>query len=97
MVLAHPAVVGEVPVDPDAATARRWLQDELTDAVYHDRPSLLERLVAWLGSLFDGGSGAGLDGRWAALGVGGADGVILGIVPAARTCQPHAGLALDRP
>ncbi|MBI9116025.1 DUF4129 domain-containing protein [Sanguibacter suaedae] len=72
MVLAQPAVVGEVPVDPDAATARRWLQDELTDAVYHDRPSLLERFVSWLGSLFDGVSVAGLDGLWAALVVVGA-------------------------
>ena len=38
-------VVAGVPVDPDAATARRWAREELLDPVYHEQRSLLSRLV----------------------------------------------------
>jgi hypothetical protein len=44
----------DVPVVPDAETARRWATEELTDPVYHDGPSLLDRFLEWLASLFDG-------------------------------------------
>lgn len=37
-----------VPVDPDAATARRWAREELADPVYHQQGSLLRRLLTWL-------------------------------------------------
>ena len=44
----------DVPVVPDAETARRWATEELAEPIYHEGPSLLERLLEWLGSLFDG-------------------------------------------
>jgi hypothetical protein len=47
-------VRADVPVVPDADTARRWATEELADPAYHDGPSLLERFLEWLGSLFDG-------------------------------------------
>ncbi|MFI2103399.1 DUF4129 domain-containing protein [Isoptericola sp. NPDC019693] len=43
-----------VPVDPDRETAHRWLLEELSRPEYSTQPSLLERLLAWLGDLFDG-------------------------------------------
>ena len=43
-----------VPVDPDAETARRWAVEELADPVYHRGPSLLDRFLEWLRSLFEG-------------------------------------------
>lgn len=58
-----------IPVDPDAATARQWLRDELTNPVYHDGPSLLERFIAWLRGLLDGVSLVGLSGTWSAIAV----------------------------
>lgn len=48
------ALRGDVPVTPDADTARRWLQEELLDPVYQDQPSLLMRFIDWLMGLFDG-------------------------------------------
>ncbi|NUU15669.1 DUF4129 domain-containing protein [Cellulomonas humilata] len=41
------ATVG-VPVDPDAATGRRWATEELLDPAYHEQRSLLRRLWDWL-------------------------------------------------
>ncbi|WP_456826918.1 DUF4129 domain-containing protein [Cellulomonas sp. P5_E12] len=41
-------VVAGVPVDPDAATARRWARQELLDPVYHEQRSLLRRLWDWV-------------------------------------------------
>ncbi len=38
----------DVPVDPDAPTARQWVLQELTNPEYDSRPSLLERLIEWL-------------------------------------------------
>ncbi len=46
------AAVLDVPVEPDGETARRWLQDELAGAVYHQRPSLLEIVYTWLREQF---------------------------------------------
>ncbi|MDF2848747.1 MAG: hypothetical protein K0R97_2729 [Oerskovia sp.] len=42
----------DVPVVPDADTARQWLKEELLDPVYVDQPSLLSRFVDWLTGLF---------------------------------------------
>lgn len=62
------ALVAEVPVVPDADEARRWLERELADPVYHERPSLLQRLLEWLGELFDGlGGGIGVGNGWTLL------------------------------
>jgi hypothetical protein len=61
---ARPA---DVPVEPGADEARRWLEHELLQPVYDDRPSLLERILDWIGSLFDDVPVLGLDGRVAAL------------------------------
>lgn len=50
-VLSHAAAVvaaWDVPVDPDAETARGWLEAELADPIYHEGPSLLDRLLAWI-------------------------------------------------
>jgi hypothetical protein len=43
---------GDVPVTPDADTARLWLKEELLDPVYVDQPSLLMRFIEWLTNLF---------------------------------------------
>lgn len=56
----------EVPVTPDAPTAREWLQDELTNPIYHQGPSLLERFLMWLQETFAGTSALGLSGAWVA-------------------------------
>lgn len=50
----------EVPVDPDAPEARRWLEEELTKAPYQAaRPTWFDRLsqsiLDWFNSLFSGG------------------------------------------
>jgi hypothetical protein len=47
VILAALLPVG-VPVDPDAATGRRWATEELLDPVYHEQRSLLSRLWDWL-------------------------------------------------
>lgn len=62
-------LLADVPVQPDADEARRWAEDELTDPIYHDTPSLLERLLTWLQSLFDDMPQVGLNGRWLAVGI----------------------------
>lgn len=54
----------DVPVDPDAEEARRWLTDELAKAPYQAaKPSLLDQLaqqiLAWLGDVLDFLTGAG--------------------------------------
>lgn len=62
-------VARAVPVDPDAPTARRWLQEELTDPIYHQGPGLIERIMGWiqdfLGRLLAAGQGVG--GLWLAV------------------------------
>ena len=37
----------DVPVDPDAETARRWAISELADPIYHRRESVLDVAVRW--------------------------------------------------
>ncbi|WP_231494900.1 DUF4129 domain-containing protein [Cellulomonas sp. KRMCY2] len=42
-------VLADVPVDPDAETARRWAHTELADPIYHEqRESLLARAIRWV-------------------------------------------------
>jgi len=62
-------VLAEVPVDPDAATAQRWAREELADPIYHQSPSLLDRLLAWLFEQLTQAQGAlsSIDPRLAAL------------------------------
>ena len=64
-----------VPVDPDAQTAREWLENELRKAEYQDQPgeSLIEVLLRWveriLGNLerATSGLGGGIPGSVVAL------------------------------
>lgn len=60
-------VAGEVPVAPDAPTARELLRQELTNPVYHQGPSLLDRFLAWVQDLFAGLGVAGVSGPWVAV------------------------------
>ncbi len=66
---AAAAVVTDVPVDPDSATARRWAREELADPVYHQRESLLSRVLTWLKERLDEAQTtlSGLDARTAAV------------------------------
>ncbi|PFG40630.1 uncharacterized protein DUF4129 [Georgenia soli] len=43
-----------VPVDPDAAEAQRWAEEELAKQIYSDDPGLLQRLGEWFLGLFEG-------------------------------------------
>lgn len=54
----------DVPVDPDAPTARRWAVEELADPVYHRGRSLLARLWEWIVAQFDGMPSLGLPSPW---------------------------------
>jgi hypothetical protein len=62
---ASAALRSEVPVVPDADEARGWLERELAEPIYHQRPSLLERLLEWLRDLFDGMQGLPIGGTTA--------------------------------
>ncbi|WP_315097660.1 DUF4129 domain-containing protein [uncultured Cellulomonas sp.] len=53
MTLLARAAAG-VPVEPDAATGRRWATEELLDPVYHQQRSLLRRLLDWIGEQLAG-------------------------------------------
>lgn len=66
------AVLLDVPVQPDGATARTWVADELTKAVYHQQPSLLERLWSWVTEQVQRflAAAGGVDGRPALLVIG---------------------------
>ena len=44
----------DIPVDPDAATARKWLEDELTKPEYRERQAgWFQRALDWLQHLID--------------------------------------------
>lgn len=83
-------VLAEVPVDPDAATAQRWARAELADPVYHQSPSLLQRLLDWLWVQLTQAQHAltTIDARTAAL--LGAAGVLLAVVVALTVAGPVA-------
>ncbi len=52
----------KIPVTPDALTAKRWLQTELKDSIYHQGEGLMERIIRWVeeffADLFQVGSGS---------------------------------------
>jgi hypothetical protein len=52
VLVAVPVLLG-VPVDPDAAEARRLAEEELAKAIYDHSPSLIERLLTWLQELYE--------------------------------------------
>lgn len=41
-------LAAEVPVVPDADTAREWAREELADPIYRQRPSLLDQAIEWI-------------------------------------------------
>jgi uncharacterized membrane protein len=56
--------MADIPVTPDADTARQWAADELAKASYQDHgPSLMQRIQEWishvLSSIFESGPGFG--------------------------------------
>lgn len=73
-------VVTEVPVDPDAETARRWAEQELADPIYHHGETLLEVVLRWIREQLAVAQNAlsAMDGRSAALVLGSV--VIVGVV-----------------
>jgi len=73
-------VVTEVPVDPDAETARRWAEQELADPIYHQGESLLQVVLRWIQERLAEAQNAlsTMDGRSAALVLGSV--VIVGVV-----------------
>lgn len=62
----------DVPVDPDAETARSWVEAELADPIYHERQSLLDMALRWLLERWEDAQGAisGVDPVAAALVLG---------------------------
>lgn len=38
----------DVPVEPDAGTARQWAVEELSAPIYNERPSVLQMLLDWI-------------------------------------------------
>ncbi|UZN01890.1 DUF4129 domain-containing protein [Cellulomonas sp. S1-8] len=75
-----------VPVEPDAATARRWLRDELLDPAYHRQESLLERALTWLTDQLDNLPAIGMSGTTGLLVVVGV--VVVVLVVALRVAGP---------
>jgi len=73
-------VVTEVPVDPDAETARRWAEQELADPIYHQGESLLQVVLRWIQERFAEAQNAlsTMNGRSAAIVLGSV--VIIGVV-----------------
>lgn len=57
----------EIPVDPDAETARRWLTDELADSAYQQTEGLIPRILRWISELFSGSGGVDLGIGWLTL------------------------------
>ncbi|MBD8080722.1 DUF4129 domain-containing protein [Cellulosimicrobium arenosum] len=64
-----PGLRGDVPVQPGADEARRWLVHELAKPEYAQDPSLLERFLDWFTGLFDGAPTLDLHRGLAALAV----------------------------
>lgn len=85
---APAAVPSEVPVQPDAETARRWVQEELTDPIYHETESLLDRFIDWLLEQLDrlGEAASGVDARTALVVIVGV--LVIGVVIALVVAGP---------
>ena len=62
-------VLADVPVEPDAETARTWLRAELADPIYTERPDLLAQILDWILDQLSAAEDAisGVDPRAAAL------------------------------
>lgn len=60
-------LAADVPVEPDADEARRWVLEELAKPEYSTDPSLLARFIEWLTGLFDGAPVLDLSTPWVAL------------------------------
>jgi hypothetical protein len=60
-------LAADVPVEPDADEARRWLLEELAKPEYRAEPTLLQRFLEWVQGLFDGAPSLDLGGPWTAL------------------------------
>jgi hypothetical protein len=66
-----------IPIEPDAETARRWLEDELSKSQYQERPAgWFQRLQQWINDFINRLFSIGEEGS--ALGVNG--GVVVGIL-----------------
>ncbi|WP_370524156.1 DUF4129 domain-containing protein [Cellulomonas sp. APG4] len=78
----------EVPVQPDAETARQWVREELSDPIYHESESLLDRLVTWVLEQLDrlGQAASGVDVRTALVVIVGL--VVVGVVIALVVTGP---------
>lgn len=55
-----PLLRADVPVTPDAPTARRWAVEELARPEYHTGSSLLQRIIDWFRRINDAGAHVGL-------------------------------------
>lgn len=55
-------LAADVPVEPGADEARRWIVEELAKPEYSTDPSLLARFLEWLSGLFDGAPALDLGG-----------------------------------
>ncbi|QJW36136.1 DUF4129 domain-containing protein [Cellulosimicrobium protaetiae] len=73
------SLAADVPVQPGADEARRWLVEELTKPEYSTDPSLLQRLLEWLQGLFDGAPALDLGGPLTAVVVVVAVAIVAGI------------------
>lgn len=54
----------DVPVVPDADTARSWAGQELSGSIYHEQQSLLARLMAWLEKMVTDAANAAQNLDW---------------------------------
>ena len=52
------------PLDPSSPEAQQWVRAELAGSEYVTEPSIWQRFLEWLSSLFDGRSGPGLLPSW---------------------------------
>lgn len=52
------------PLDPSSPEAQQWLRDELANGRYLTEPSLWQRFMEWLSTLFAGRPGPGLLPSW---------------------------------
>jgi len=78
--------VTTVPVEPDAPTARGWVDQELLDPAYHRQESLLQRALGWIADQLENMPAIGMSGTTALLVVVGVVAVVL--VVALRVAGP---------
>ncbi|GIG39655.1 DUF4129 domain-containing protein [Cellulomonas phragmiteti] len=86
--------LARVPLEPDPAQARRWLQEELLDPVYHRQESLLQRALAWVVEQLETMPGIGMSHGAALLVVVAV--VVLVVVVALRVAGPVRATARRR-